>query len=147
MEAGLRRIFATLAVFVLLTSNLNAAPTVQAHPSPKNYVTHDSGKLAGIAIGLVAVGVGIGVAVYYGVHHSHSLKGCTASGPEGMLLTSDGDRQTWSLAGNVSSVQAGELVRVSGSKQKKAAGGARQFVVEKVAKDFGPYKVSPSGQR
>jgi hypothetical protein len=95
-----------------------------------------NGKTTGVIIAIVAVGALIGVGVYYAVHHGHSLKGCVSPAAGGMQLLNEGDQRTYTLAGDVNGITAGNRVRVSG---KKKAGENRQlFVVAKPAKDFGP---------
>ncbi len=104
-------------------------------------ITHDAAKLAGITVGLVAIGAGIGIGVYVAVHHNHTLTGCTSSGSGGLLLQNHGDQQTYAIVGEVSAVKPEERVRVSGKKSKQKGDGARQFLVEKLDKDFGACRV------
>ena len=101
------------------------------------FVTHDTGKLIGITVGLAAIGAGVGVGVYAAVHHNHRLTGCAANGVGGLELWSPHDRQTYALVGEVSGIKPGERVRVSGKMPKGNEGVRRQFLVEKVEKDFG----------
>jgi len=100
-----------------------------------------NGDKAGIAAVLAAVGVGAGIGIYYAVHHGHSLNGCAVSGSDGLQLQNRGDGQTYALAGEVSAIEPGDRVRVSGKKQKKGSGGPQHFVVEKLSKDYGACKV------
>ncbi|HEX4019892.1 MAG TPA: hypothetical protein VHX63_02005 [Acidobacteriaceae bacterium] len=99
------------------------------------------GKAAGVIIAIVAVGVLIGVGVYFAVRHGHSLKGCASSGPGGMQILNEGDQQMYALSGDVNGIKTGDRVRVSG-KKKKDAGNSRQFVVTKLSKDYGTCKVA-----
>lgn len=39
--------------------------------------------------------------------------------------------------GDVAAIKVGDRVRVSGKKQKASVGGAHEFVVEKLTKDYG----------
>jgi hypothetical protein len=96
----------------------------------------------GIAIG--AIGAGIGIGIYYAVHHGHSLKGCAVSGPGGLQLQSQGDQQAYALVGEVAAIKPGERVRVSGKKAKATTGAGPQFIVEKIDKDYGACKISPA---
>lgn len=97
----------------------------------------------GIAVG--AIGAGIGIGIYYAVHHGHSLKGCAVSGPDGLQLQTEGDHQTYVLVGEVAGIKSGERVRVSGKRAKKTAGATPQFLVETLSKDYGACKVAPAG--
>jgi hypothetical protein len=97
-----------------------------------------SGQVIGVALGIAAAGAGIGVGVYFLVRHDHSLTGCTSSGAHGLVLRSEGDGQSYDLAGVTANIRPGARVRVSGKKKAKQADGNRMFLVEKLPKDFGP---------
>ncbi len=91
----------------------------------------------GVAIAIAAVGAGIGIGVFYLIHANNSLNGCTASSATGLELRQKDDAQVWVLIGDTAAIKPGDRVRVSGKKKKKNGSGARQFVVEKLAKDYG----------
>ena len=128
MITGLRRFLARVVVCALL---LTATATARAQIGYQ--VT--KGDEAGLAAVLVAVGVGVGFGIYFAVHHGHSLTGCAVSGSNGLQLQND--QQTYALMGNVGSIKAGDRVRVAGKKQKAVASGVHEFVVEKLARDYG----------
>ncbi|MGA7341640.1 MAG: hypothetical protein WBE72_15845 [Terracidiphilus sp.] len=129
-----RRIFAKAAVGVLL-----AAATATAQSStPIGGVTKSDAVWIGIAVG--AIGAGVGIGIYYAVHHGHSLTGCAASGPIGLELQGQGNQETYALAGEVDGIRPGERVRVSGKREKTNAGAPPQFLVEKMSRDYGPCK-------
>jgi hypothetical protein len=135
MIASLKRplIILFLCTFCLTTTKTASAGLVGA----------SNGKTAGVIIALVGVGALIGVGVYFAVRHGHSLQGCASSGPGGMQLLNEGDKQTYALTGDVDGIKAGSRVRVSGNK-KKPTGNSRQFVTTKLSKDYGPCKTQPS---
>ena len=135
MIASLRRLLILLFLSTLCLTTTKTASAGIAGAS--------NGKTAGVLIALVGAGVLIGVGVYFAVRHAHSLKGCASSGPGGMQLLNEGDKQTYSLAGDVDEIKAGNRVRVSGNK-KKSTGNSRQFVATKLSKDYGPCKALPS---
>jgi hypothetical protein len=135
MNASLKR---PLILLVLCVFCFTATKTASA-----GIAGASDGKTAGVIIALVGVGVLIGVGVYFAVHHGHSLKGCASSGPGGMQLLNESDRQSYALAGDVDRIKTGNRVRVSGNKQKPI-GGSRQFVATKLSKDYGPCKIQPS---
>jgi hypothetical protein len=91
--------------------------------------------------GIAAGGAVLGIGVFYAFHHSHSLTGCAVSGADGLQLQSQGDQQAFGLVGDVASVKAGDKVRVSGKKKKNNGDAPRQFLVEKLQKDYGPCTV------
>lgn len=72
-----------------------------------------------------------------------SLHGCVSSAPNSLLLLNEGDQQKYDLIGDTAAVKVGERVKVSG-KKKKDTSGKRYFLVEKLAKTYGPCKVSPA---
>jgi hypothetical protein len=126
---------------LLLTSSLHAR--AQSGPSPLGSfdIGPTKAQVVGVAIGIGAVGAAIGLGVYYGVHHGHSLTGCATSTTIGLELQTD-DHQTYALNGEVATITSGNRVRVGGKKSKKNSGATRSFLVEKVSKDFGPCKSS-----
>jgi len=101
------------------------------------FVTNDTAKLVGITVGLAAVGAVIGIGVYAGVHRNYRLTGCALAGTGGLELWSPGEQRTYAVIGEVSGVKPGERVRLSGKKSKQNEGMKRQFLVEKLEKDFG----------
>ena len=126
MKTRLRTAFAFVAVLALaLTSS---------HPANAQIVTKSEvAEAVGVVIG---VGAAIGVGIYFAVHANHSVSGCTVAAANGLQLQQD--QQMWSLVGSIATIKPGERVRVSGKKQKKTAGAPRPFLVEKLAKDYGP---------
>jgi hypothetical protein len=133
---GHHRIFAKAVVCALL---LVAA----TRPATASIPTRSD--VAWIGVGIAAIGAGIGIGIYYAVHHSHSLTGCAVSGASGLELQSPGDQQTYALVGEIAGIKSGERIRVSGKKEKKSAGGAQQFIVEKLNRDYGSCAVQPAG--
>ena len=100
-------------------------------------------KATGVIFAIVGVGALIGVAIYYAVHHGHSLRGCASSRPDGIELLNDSDQKTYLLGGDVNGIKPGDRVRVSGDKQKNGGSG-RQFFVKKLSKTYGPCKIPAS---
>ena len=101
-----------------------------------------NGQIAGGVAVIAAVGVGIGIGVYFAVNHGHSIAGCAHSGQDGLQLTTESDKQTYTLTGDVAAVKPGNRVRLSGKKKTDKTTGIHQFQVEKVSKDFGSCGVS-----
>jgi hypothetical protein len=92
----------------------------------------------GIAAGIAAAGAAVGIGVYFALKHNHNLTGCALSSAEGMTLTSESDKETYALIGDVADIKSGDRVRISGKKGKPKSAGGRQFLVEKVSRHFGP---------
>ena len=100
-------------------------------PADAGIAGASNGKSAGVIIALVAVGALIGVGIYVAVHHGHSIKGCASSGAGGLQLLTEGNQQTYMLAGNLDGIQPGTRVALSG--KKKNAG----FLVTRLSRNYG----------
>lgn len=113
-------------------------------PAAKTQVAGASnGKAAAVAAGLAGAGAVIGFAVYFAVHHGHSLTGCAASRPGELQLMNEGDQKSYELTGDTTGIKAGDRVRVSGSKAQGNPS-ARQFVVTKLSKNYGACRTTPA---
>jgi hypothetical protein len=136
MTARYRSIFAKAAVCTLLV-------TVAPRPAAANSLpTHSD--IVWIGVGVGAIGAGIALGIYFAVHHNPTLTGCAVSTPNGLQLQSQGDQQTYALVGAVAGIKSGERIRVSGKEEKKSVGANRQFIVEKLSKDFGSCRAQPA---
>lgn len=92
-----------------------------------------------IAAGALVV---IGIGVYFLVRKTPSRTGCAALDRNVLELRNEGDQQTYMLIGDTADIKAGDRVRVKGKNRPKDASGKRSFLVEKLAKDYGPCKVA-----
>jgi hypothetical protein len=135
MKTRYLRILAKVVVYALLGTTMAAAKGQFAAEGP--CIGACKGEVVGILVGIAGGGAALGVGVYYAVHHGRSLNGCTLSGPSGIELQIRGDRQTYALVGEVSTIKPGEQIRVSGKKEKKKSGAPQEFLVEKLKKDYG----------
>ncbi len=138
MTTAHRNFLARFAVCALLVTTA-ARPAIAGSIPTKSDVVW-------IGVGVAAIGAGIGVGIFYAVRHGHSLTGCAAAGPSGLDLRSQGDQQTYTLVGDVAGIKPGQRIRVSGKKEKAGAGTGRQFLVEKLSKDYGPCPAAPPTQ-
>lgn len=105
-----------------------------------------TGRVTAIVLGIAGVTAGITFGVYAAVKHNHTLTGCAAFGQDAMTLTSESDKQTYALIGEVAEIKPGERVRVSGKKNKEKSATNQQFLVEKVSKHFGPCEAASQVQ-
>ncbi len=119
----LRRLFAVVLCCVLLSSPR------PAHADSLHTIAVE------VIVGVVAVSAAITVGIVLAIKHHPSVKGCAANGPDGLQLTNS-EGQTYLLIGDVGGLKAGDRIRVSGKKQKKATP-AQKFIVEK-SKVYGP---------
>lgn len=143
MLLSFRSATARIIVVALIASAGSPAQAAKPRPAAGNSQIVSNGQVAGVVIGIAAVGAGIGVGIYFAVRHNRSLTGCASSGQNGLQLQSEGDHQVYALIGDVATVKPGDRVRVSG-KKRKSSGGAQPFLVEKVSRDFGACKVQPA---
>ena len=146
MRGRTRKLSAIVAVCVLLAP-ADVPVLAQKHETqPPQLFTGSigpsTGEIVGALVGIAAVGAGIGIGIYFVVKHNHSVTGCAASTAGGMTLTTESDKHTYSLIGDVAGIKPGNRVRVSGKKAKEKSSGTAQFLVEKVSKDFGACSVS-----
>jgi hypothetical protein len=95
-----------------------------------------------IIVAAVAIGAAIGIGIYFLVRRPPSIAGCVALGPDGLGLKNESDQQTFSLIGDTAGIKAGNRVKVSGKKKKKDSTGKRDFIVDKLSKDYGTCKVA-----
>lgn len=133
MKTGLNKILARIVVCGLLM-------TAATRPAAANSIPTNT-DVVWIGVGIAAIGAAIGVVVFYAIHHSQSLTGCTVAGTSGLALENKDDQQIYSLVGDVGAIRPGERVRVTGKRVKKSA--PPQFLVEHVKNDFGACTTRP----
>lgn len=121
----------------LLVVVLCAALVAPARADLKSQV--DNGIVAAVA---VAAAIGVVAAILI-VHYSkkRTVTGCITSGPNGMTVADEKDRQIYALSGNTAAIAPGERMRLHG-KKIKSKGPDKTLVWEAtgVAKDFGVCK-------
>lgn len=139
MKSRLR--FRLLVVLLCVVLAVVTVP-VQAQWSSIGNIGPSKGEVAGVIVGIVAVGVAIGVGVYFLVRKSPSVTGCAVTDRSGLELQNEGDQQRYLLTGDTANIKSGDRVKVSGKREKKTKSGERDFLVEKVSKDYGHCKVS-----
>jgi len=122
----------TLVAFLLCVLLLvQTVPARAQIPSPSG---------AQVAVGfavVMGIGAAIGFGIYYLVRTPPSITGCATFSQNGLQLQTEGNRQTYTLLGDLASIKAGDRVRLKGKRKKDVAGNP-QFVVEELSKDFGP---------
>jgi hypothetical protein len=94
---------------------------------------YGNGKAIGIGVGAAAVGAG---AIYFMTHRASTITGCTEMADDGLRLTDDKSKRTLTILPGPADVKPGERVELKGKIEKRPAG-HQNFVVKKVAKDFG----------
>jgi len=110
----------------------------------KDQIGPSTGEVVGIGVGITA-GIVIGTVVLVEVHKSHhTLKGCVTSGPSGLAVLNESDKRTYALTGVPINVKVGDIVKVTGTKERKQldSAGNEDFVVARMSKDYGPCKAA-----
>jgi hypothetical protein len=101
------------------------------------------GEVVGIIVG-AAAGIGVaGYLIYRGAHKHASIQGCVSSDENGLVLRSEKDKKTYTLAGDSGTLKSGQRVALRGKKTKDSSG-KLIFQVQKLAKDFGACVGPPS---
>jgi hypothetical protein len=93
-----------------------------------------------IVIGIVAVGAGLVVATILIIHYSkkRTITGCVNSGENGLMVTDEKDKQTYTLSGDTAGIKPGERMKLRGKKVKpKNHGKTIVWEVSEVKRDFG----------
>lgn len=127
-----RRALALLLCFILLPTNTRTrAASLQQTGNE-------------IVAGIVAVGAAIAVvAIVLVVHYKPAtVKGCVASGPNGLELANTADNLTYELTGVTSDIKPGEIVKVKGKKKAGKGGTPSTFAVREMSKDYGACSVA-----
>jgi hypothetical protein len=102
-----------------------------------------TGEVVGIAVGIGAVVVGTVVLIEVHESHKHNIKGCVTAGPSGLEVHNEQDDKTYALIGGSPNVKVGDIIKVHGKKEKGLKDdGAREFMVDKMSRDYGPCKVA-----
>jgi hypothetical protein len=94
---------------------------------------------AEISIAIVVVGIAVGVGVTVLVMHysrKRSVTGCVTLGTSGMMVTDEGDKRIYALAGSTGGITPGNRMKLQG-KRVKSADKTRVWEASKVNKDFG----------
>jgi hypothetical protein len=146
MNTGVQKLLVSVIILALLGMAVGPTTAYGANRQSNDSQIVSNGQIAGVAAGIAGAGAAIGIGVFYAVHHGHSLTGCAVSGSNGLELVSESDRETWALVGEMKDIKPGERVHVSGKKEKKDGSNPRQFLVEKVSKNFAPCDVGRSGR-
>jgi hypothetical protein len=94
-----------------------------------------NGEIAGVIAGTAAV-LGVGGYLIYRAAHKQSIQGCVVSDQNGLSLTSDKDKRTYVLMGNVGTLTSGQHVALSG-KKLKGSDARPAFQVRKLHKNLG----------
>jgi hypothetical protein len=126
----IQRSFGRTVLVVILCAVL-ATP---ARADLRSQVNNDI--LAGVAVAAAIVVVAAILIVHYS--KKRTVTGCVSSGPNGMTVTDEKDRQIYALSGNTVGITPGDRMKLHG-KRIKSKGPNKTLVWDagSVAKDFG----------
>ena len=96
-----------------------------------------NGTIAGVVVGVVA---GVAVVAIVAIHYSRkrTITGCVGSATEGMTITDEKDKQSYTLSGDTTNIKPGDRIRLEGRKAKlKGSDKSPVWEARKVIKDFG----------
>jgi len=122
------RVAAVVLCLVFLSPTTPASASTSLQTQGKEIVA------AGVAVAAAVVVVVVVVALHY---RSASVKGCVATGPNGLELKTEDSQLTYELTGATSDVKPGEIVKVKGKKKPAHAGTNPGFEVKQLNKDYG----------
>jgi hypothetical protein len=136
-----------LAIFTLCALLMAATQSSKAQATPHAFLdgAGTNAKSSLIIAALVTAVALIGLGVYFAARHGHTMQGCVEHSPDGLELhTNDG--RSFLLLGDTTGLQAGDRVKVRGSRHEKLDGVSERpsFVVETLDKDYGSCTVTPS---
>jgi len=123
--------FLCRAVAIVVLSVMLIAPA-----RAEGVVTEAKQITAGIVVVSVAVGVLVVFLIIHYTHKRSSVTGCVISGANGVSITDESDKRTYTLSGDTGAVKAGERVKIEGKRQSER-NGTFSFEVQKVSKVFG----------
>jgi hypothetical protein len=106
-----------------------------AKPARANFQTQGEEILAGIIVVTAAIAVLVTVLILHHKGHKSEITGCVSSGANGMTLTDEIDKRTYTLSGDTSAVKTGDRVTLEG--KRKTKGDTFIFQAHKVNRDFG----------
>lgn len=119
------------AVLVVVLFTVLATP---ARADLKSQV--NNGILAGVAVAAAVVVVAVVLVVHYS--KKRTVAGCVTSGPNGMTLTDEKDKQIYALSSNTEGIKPGNRMKLHGKKVKsKGPDKTLAWETRSVAKDYG----------
>jgi hypothetical protein len=135
MRLGFRRalVVALICVFASLALSRPARAQFSGTIGPSK------GAVVGIIAAAIAIPIVIGTVLYF-VLRQPRLTGCVVQSADGLELMNEGDSQVYLLSGDTTGIKAGELIKITGKKQKKNGSGPRPLLVTALKKDYGVCK-------
>jgi hypothetical protein len=96
------------------------------------------GAIVGAIAGAAAALVIVAVVVIHESSKKRTITGCVNSGENGMSVTDDKDKQTYTLSGNTAGIKTGDRITLQGKKVKpKGTDKTLTWEAKNVTKDFG----------
>ncbi len=122
---------------LIATLSVALSGSVEAQTGGGKIVSN--GTIVGVIVGVIAAVV---VVAYVAVHESRkkrTITGCVVQGGNGMSLTDEKDKRSYTLSGNTADIKPGDRMSLQGKKIKpKDAGKPVVWETGTISKDFGP---------
>ena len=102
-----------------------------------------AGPIIGAIVGTAAAAV---VATVVVIHYSkkRTITGCVVSVPNGMTITNEKDKQTYTLSGDITAIKPGDRLKLQGKKRRLGdTNKTLDWEARKVVKDFGVCQLQP----
>ncbi len=97
-----------------------------------------NGTIVGVIVGVVAAVVVVAYVVIHESSKKRTITGCVTSGENGMSVTDEKDKRSYTLSGNRADIKPGDRVTLQGKKIKaKDAGNSAVWETKAISKDFG----------
>lgn len=100
-----------------------------------NYRTAGEEVLIGIVVVAAVVAVLVTFLILHHRDHGSEITGCVSSGTNGMTLTDEIDKRTYTLVGDTSAIKTRDRMTLEG--KRKTKGNTFIFQAHKVNRDFG----------
>jgi hypothetical protein len=121
------------AVLIVVLSVALAVPT-----RAESLQTAGEQVVTGIVVVSVAIGVLVTVLIIHYKHKTSVITGCVTSGANGMTLTDEKDKRTYTLSGDPVGLKPGDRMTLEG--KRKRSGQTPVFEARSITKDFGACK-------
>lgn len=96
-----------------------------------------TGEVVGVIVGVAAAVAVVTVVVIHESSKKRTITGCVDSAQQGMTLTDEKDKRSYSLGGDTTGIQAGDRVTLQGKKIRPNGSSLLTWETKKVTKDFG----------
>ncbi len=124
------------SVVLIATLSLALSSRVAAQTGGGKIVSN--GTIVGVIVGVIAAVVVVAYLVVHESRKQRTITGCVVQGGNGMSLTDEKDKRSYTLSGNTADIKPGDRMSLQGKKIKpKDAGKPLIWETQTISKDFG----------